>query len=301
MTAPTLTPQQKEGIARKLLDAYKASGFTSRAKFAVSIGITSSDFSNIERDKWKENERLLSLQKWLRLAHKVGYEFSARQRWVTAETATYRAIKAQLEMCRSEGLNAMLCDEAGWGKSHAAKEYCAVTPNAFYVNGGHNATKVAFISALAKSVGINPDKSTTEETLNDIITYLKALSNPIIIIDEGGDLHNHTYMLLKRLYNELEFACGMYILGARGLEKRINSGIRNRTNGFEEVYSRFGSRFTTIIPPDPKQRIDFLRAEATLVAERNGLTDPQKLNRILSRDFDLRTIRREVLKTRHAA
>lgn len=304
MNKPTLTPAQKEAIGHKVLEAYEASGFPSRAKYATSIGITSSDFTNIQKQNWRKNDQLLSVQKWLRIAHRVGFEFTARAKWVTAPTATYRTISRQLQLCQAEGISAIFCDEAGLGKTHIAKEYCAKNQNAFYVNGGSAPRKVAFVRALAQAIGLSPDKSTIEELLEDIITYLKALQNPIIVIDEAGDLNNATYLLLKRLYNELEFVCGLYLLGARGLRKRIDSAIRNRTNGFEEVFSRFGSRYSNVIPVDSngkaltKERLDYLREEATMVAHANGFTDAEKLNRLLSRDFDLRTIRREVIKSR---
>lgn len=301
MTKPTLTTQQKEGIARRLLEAYAASGFPSRAKYATSIGITSSDFSNIEGGKWRKNDQLIGVQKWLRLAHRVGYQFSAAQKWVTAPTVTYRAITRQLELCQAEGMCAIFCDQAGIGKTHAAKEYCGTHPNAFYIQGGGSPRKTAFVRAMAQAVGLNPDKSTIEELIEDTVTYLKALNNPVIVIDEAGDLHNMTYLLLKRLYNELEFACGIYLVGASGLRKRIDGAIRNHTNGFEEVFSRFGSRYTTVLPADPHQRKEMLKEEMVLVASTNGLGDKEVLNRILSRDCDLRTIRREVMKRRIAA
>lgn len=293
-----LSITHKEGIASKMLSAFVASGFPSRAKYAVSIGIYPSDFSNLENGKWRQNDKLIGTQKWMRVARAVGYEFVARQSWVTAETATYRAIRRQLQMCATDGLCAIFCDEAGLGKTHTAREFCANTPNAFYINGGSHPRKVAFIRALATAVGINPDKSTLEEVLLDTVTYLQAINGPVLVIDEAGDLDTTTYLLLKRIYNELEFRCGIYLMGARGLKKRIDSAIRNRTNGFEEVFSRFGSRYTTVVPEGAKERKEFLRSEALLVAEANGLKDAERTNRMLSRDFDLRTVRREVLKSR---
>lgn len=296
-----LSLAHKEGIRKKLLAAFHGSGFPSRSKYGISIGITGSDFSNIENNKWRDNDRLLSTQKWMRIAREVGYEFTKRQGWQTAETATYRAIRRQLEMCAKDGMCAMFCDEAGLGKTHAVREFCANTPDAFYINGGSSPRKTAFIRALAKAVGINPDRSKLEDVLLDTMTYLKSLPHPVLVIDEAGDLDNSTYLLLKRLYNELEFQCGIYMVGARGLKKRIDSAVRNRTNGFEEVFSRFGGRFTTILPEGVKERKDFLRQEALLVANANGLADQERINRMLSRDFDLRTVRREVLKSRNAA
>lgn len=297
-----LTPQQKAGIATKMRTAYQASGFTSVGRYAKSIGITPTDFTNIDKGRYLKNDALVGVGKWLRLAHRVGYELSPRRSWQTADTMVARAIRRQLEMCAGDGLCAMFSDEPGIGKSHTVKEWCANTPNAFYVHGGHYHRKLAFIRALGTAMGMNPDRVKIDELLNDIIAYLKVVPNPVIVIDEAGDLHDMTYLLIKRLYNELEFVCGIYMIGGPGLKKRINSALRNHTNGFAEVYSRFGSRFTSVLPQGAKERKQFLRQEAEMVAKANGLSDPERTNRMLSREeLDLRIVRREVLKSRIAA
>lgn len=304
MTKPTITDAQKQGIARKVLDAFAASGFDSRAKYARTIGISSSDFSNLENAKWKQNEKLLSVQKWLRIAREVGYEFSDRQKWATAPTATYRTITKQLEVCQSDAISGILCDQAGIGKTHACREFAATRTNAFYINGGSHNTRTRFIRGLAQSMGLESKGSKVEEVVQDIVYYVKSLHNPIIIIDEAGDLENSTYLFLKRLYNELEFHCGFYMVGARGLKRRIESSIRLRRNGFEEVFSRFGGRYITIVPEDTRKRVEWLHGEAEKVCVANGLTDKEKLNAIYSAidtNRDLRYVRIQVLKSRIAA
>lgn len=297
MTKPTLTDSQKEGIARRVLEAFQTSGFTSRSKYATSIGITSSDFSNIEHAKWKANDRLLSVQKWLRIARTVGYEFNPAQKWSTAPTVTYRTITKQLQACQKEAMAAIFCDRAGIGKTHACRDFAARNPNAFYVNGGHYPNRFRFIRALAQSMGLD-GKGKAEDVLQDIIYYAKALVNPVIIIDEGGDLDNSTYLLLKRLYNELEFCCGFYMVGARGLRRRIDGSIRLNKNGFEEFFSRFGGRYVDVLPREDHKRLEFMKGEITKVCEANGLTDRETLNRVLTANKDLRYVRNQVLKTR---
>ena len=81
----------------------------------------------------------------------------------------------------------------------------------------------------------------------------------------------------------------------------LDGAIRIRTNGFEEVFSRFGSKYSSVLPPDIQGRAAYIRSEAEIVAEANGLVDPQKLNKLLSEDLDLRRVRREVIKSRAAA
>jgi DNA transposition AAA+ family ATPase len=301
MSRPTLTTLQKEAIGKKLMEAFRASGFASQAKYATSIGISGSDYSNIANAKWRQNDRLLSVEKWLRIARAVRFEFNPRQRWVTAPTETYKFITQQLRTCQQESLCSIFCDEAGLGKTHAVREYADNNANAYYINGGAHARKISLVRGLAQAVGLNPDKGTTEEVFQDVMMFLKASTNPLIIIDEAGDLHNNAYMLIKRLYNELEFVCGIYLIGARGLKKRIDSAIRVRTNGFEEVFSRFGARYSTVLPQDVKGRADYIRKEAQVIAVSNGIADGQVLNTILSKAVDLRRVRREVIKSRIAA
>lgn len=298
MNKPTLTDDQKEGISAKFLAAYRASGFSSRNKYAKSIGLTSADFSNLEHRSWKKNQQLFSVEKWMRIARTVGYQFNASAAWNTARTAVHTFITRQLTDCQHEALASILCDEPGIGKSHAAREYAANTRHAFYINGGMFPNRWRFIRELAKVMGLD-NTGTAEEVLQNAAYYLKSLQSPLIIIDEAGDMQNATYLVLKRLYNELEGECGMYMMGAPDLKKRIDSSIRLRRNGFEEVYSRFGGRFTKILPEEPKARAEFLRKEKLAVCEANGVGAGPLLNKILD-GGDLRSAAITIRKQRSA-
>ncbi|MBL8002357.1 MAG: ATP-binding protein [Flavobacteriales bacterium] len=305
MTKPQLTSETKEAIGKALMAAYKASGFESRAKYARSVDLSSSDFSNIEHEKWKQNDRLLSVQKWLRLARTIGFHFGEEEQWVTARTATYITISKQLEACQKKSMASIFCDMAGLGKSHVCKEYAATHRNAFYVNGGNYPNRWRFVRALAQAIGLDA-KGTAEDVLQDVVFYLKSLQNPLLIIDEAGDMDNSTYRLLKRMYNELEFHCGFYMVGAPDLRKRIDSSIRLRRNSFEEVYSRFGGRYLDIVPADPIKQRAFLESEIIQVCTANGVQDPETLNRVVSSALEgksrgLRYARIQIMKQRLAA
>ncbi|MCW5900465.1 MAG: ATP-binding protein [Flavobacteriales bacterium] len=305
MNKPTLTHEQKQAIGAKLMEAYEKSGFSSRAKYAVSIGINSSDFSNIASEKWASNDRLLSHSKWLRIARSVGFEFTPAEKWVTARTETYLTISKQLEVCQAESLAAMFCDRAGIGKTHVCKEFAATHRNAFYINGGLAPNRFRFIRALAQAAGIEA-KGSAEDVLADFTYYLKSLERPILIIDEAGDMDNSTYRLLKRLYNELEFVCGFYMVGAPDLRKRIENSIRLKRNSFEEVYSRFGGRYLHVVPQEPHAQRKFIQQQVMQVCRANGLTDPERLEAVVTRSLEdmgrgLRYARIQVKKSRIAA
>lgn len=292
----TLSHEQKEAITQKVLAAFAASGFQSRNKYSKSIGLSSTDFSFLERRKWADNDKLFSVEKWLRIGRAVGFSFNEAARWNTAETAVFRFIKGQLQTCQSQSLANILCDEPGIGKTHAAKHYAAHTRNAFYINGGLFPNRYRFIRALAQAMGLD-NTGSAEEVLQNITYYLSSMPTPLIIIDEAGDLQNATYLVLKRLYNELEGGCGMYMMGAPDLKKRIDASIRLRRNGFEEVYSRFGGRFTKLVPTDPAARAEFLRKEKMAVCKANGVEAGELLNQILD-GGDLRSAAIRIRKQR---
>jgi hypothetical protein len=305
MTKPSLTHEQKQAISAKLLEAYALSGVQSRAKYATRIGITSSDFSNIASAKWASNDKLVGHGKWLRIARSIGFEFTAAEKWVTARTETFITISKQLEVCQQESLAAIFCDRAGIGKTHAAKEYANTHANAFYINGGLSPNRFRFARALAQAAGLDA-KGSAEDVLEDFMYYMKSIERPILIIDEAGDMDNSTYRLLKRLYNELEFHCGFYMMGAPDLKKRIEASIRLRRNSFEEVYSRFGGRYIQVVPSEPNAQRKFLEAQVMQVCKANGLTDPERLQGVVVRSLEdmsrgLRYARIQVKKNRIAA
>lgn len=305
MNKPTLTTEQKQAIGAKLMDAFKRSGFTSRMKYARSIGISSTDFSNIASEKWLQNDKLVGVGKWLRIARSVGFEFTPAEKWVTARTETFLTITRQLEICQTESLAAIFCDRAGIGKTHACREYAATHRNAFYINGGLHPNRFRFVRALAQAAGMEA-KGSAEDVLADFVYYMKSLERPILIIDEAGDMDNSTYRLLKRLYNELEFVCGFYMVGAPDLKKRIENSIRLRKNSFEEVYSRFGGRYIHVVPQEPNAQRKFIQLQVEQVCKANGLKDPEQLHAVVVKSLEdlgrgLRYARIQVKKSRIAA
>lgn len=295
-----LNPQQQHAISDHLKLRRQISKAASDSKYARTIGITPSDYSNIVNKKWLKNPQLVSVEKWVRIARTINFNFDTRREWKTAPTEVTQYIIRQLETIQSESLTAIFCDIAGIGKTHTLREYAAVNANAFYVNCGTAPNKNRFISAIAQAVGLHLDGK-YNEILHDVIFYLKSLNNPILIFDEAGDLENGAYLVLKRLYNELEFSCGMYLVGAQGMKRKIDSGVKLRKNGFEEVFSRFGAKYASIVPKSPKEAAEFLRREAIRICQANGIIEDEAINKIINAGGDLRRVRKEIIKQKLAA
>lgn len=305
MSNLTLTDQQRQGIADLMVVKFTRSGFDSQARFARSIGLTPTDYTNISKGAWKAKPRLVGDGKWMRVGREVGYSFSASRKWQVVETSLYKVVVEQLDICQRESTSMMFCDLAGFGKTTACKHYAANHKHVYYLDCSATPGKLPFARALATAVGVNIENRNTNEILADLIYYLKAIPDPLIIIDEAGDADVRTYLLIKRLWNELEGICGFYMIGARGLRRRIDRGSALKMVGFEELFSRFGCKATDVVPAPPVARLVFLQEEARLVARANGISDPATLNRIVSElkdTDDLRGVYRQVRKAlRHAA
>ncbi|MEH0154653.1 ATP-binding protein [Limibacter armeniacum] len=292
------TTEEKQQIIDLLQYKREQSSLGSDAKFAVSIGLNKGVYSQLKNGRYtnKGGKSLLSHQNWVRIARFVGYSHHSELSWKTARTQVFSVISAQLTFCQQHSTTGIFCDIAGIGKSHAGKAYAEQNTNAFYLNCGEAPKKSGFIKLLARTLGFEQAGS-LEQLFMDCVYYLKTLTNPIVILDEAGDLEQSAVLLLKRLYNELEFACGLYMLGAEGLRKKMDTGVRLRKNGYEEIFSRFGGKYTRLIP-EGHERLKFMRAMARDIVEAQGIKNQEAIKNILtiSAGFDMRRIRKEVMK-----
>ena len=104
------------------------------------------------------------------------------------------------------------------------------------------------------------------------------LPNPMIIIDEAGDLDYNAFLVLKELWNATEGTCGWYMMGADGLRNKIERGIAHKQVGYKEIFSRYSERYTSVVPSGTTDRMSFYRKLITDVLSVN-MTDTTNLNR----------------------
>jgi hypothetical protein len=98
---------------------------------------------------------------------------------------------------------------------------------------------------------------------------VKAITTPLVILDEAGDLDYPAWLELKALWNATEDVCGWYMIGADGLEAKIKRFIGCRKVGYTEIFRRFGSRFQHIVPAGLEERKRFLDAQAAMIIKLN--------------------------------
>ena len=129
-------------------------------------------------------------------------------------------------------------------------------------------TKVRLVRQIALGFGLEA-KGRYEEIYANLVYYVKSLHQPLIILDEAGDLQYEAFLELKALWNALENVCGWYMMGADGLRAKIERSIDCRKVGYTELFSRFGDAYRQVTPLDGEERKTFLMRQVVEVAKLN--------------------------------
>jgi hypothetical protein len=269
----------------------------SDSKFAVACGINAAQYSRIKN---KDTDKVLSESNWISLARRFGVGLTDAPPWVTAKTLVYEIITTQLTECQDKGLSVMLCDLSDIGKTYTAREYVKHHKQAVYIDCSTAKTKRLLICKIAREFGIESTGNFYEVYAN-LIYYLKTLTNPLIILDEAGDLEYEAFLEIKALWNETEGFVGWYMLGADGLREKIRRGIEYKKVGYAEIFSRFGRKPVKVIPIGGDAAVDYLQQSAAAIIKANaaaGVDKQEVLNRTLGEDKipSLRRIYKELVK-----
>ena len=221
-----------------------------------------------------ETEKVLSQQRWLRLARMLNVSLENEIEIITARTETFNKIWAQLDFIKKYSVSGMLCDRADIGKTHTAKAYARENKNVVYVDCAQTKTVHAFIRTIAKGFGLE-HTGLLKYVKGDLYDYVRTLEKPLVILDEFGDLPTSVYLEFKALWNATDHYCGFYAMGAGGLKAKIERLIAKKAVGFEEIFSRLGNKFQRITPMDAEGFEDFQTKQMIQIGKANGIKDVQ--------------------------
>lgn len=255
-------------IKNKITEAIKANrgNYPSDAKHAASLSVTTSVYSAIKNG---QTERVLSDANWISIARKLGVSLRGEMEWKIARTETFDFIMTQLELAQTGSLSGILCDIPNIGKTFTARHYVKTHPNAVYIDCSQVKTKLKLVRKIAAEFGTN-SRGRYSDVYDDLVYYLRSIENPLIILDEAGDLQYEAFLELKALWNATERCCAWYMMGADGLKEKINRSIECRKVGYTEMLSRYGDRYSKVSPDDGKDRARFLMGQARAVAKLNA-------------------------------
>ena len=259
-----ITTEQKKKIIAAIVENRKL--YDSDAKHAKVLGISTSVYSLIKQGQM---DKTLADANWVRVARRLGVNLRHEIDWKTAKTETFLIVTAQLATAQGSSLSMILCDEPNIGKTYSAKYYVASHKNAAYIDCSQVKTKRRLIRKIAMEFGLD-SKGTYGDVYEDLVFYLRSIENPLVILDEAGDLQYEAFLELKALWNATEHCCGWYMMGADGLKEKINRSIDCKKVGYTEMLSRYGGRFCKVTPDDGKEREKFLMKQAAIVAKVNA-------------------------------
>lgn len=130
-------------------------------------------------------------------------------------------------------------------------------------------TKLKLVRKIAAEFGVDA-KGKYSDVYDDLVFYLRSIENPLIILDEAGDLQYEAFLELKALWNATERCCAWYMMGADGLKEKINRSIECKKVGYTEMLSRYGDRYSKVTPDEAGDRRAFLNEQARIVATVNA-------------------------------
>ncbi len=298
-----LTDTQKKEILQSITDDFtrkraKDSVHT-KVRHANALGINPSVYSRMMNG---EINRVLSDGEWVRIALELNIDLNGLN-WQNADTATLSLITTQLQYCKTHKISAIFCDDKGIGKSHAAKMFKLQEANVCYVDCSLNHTKRGLIRAIAKGFGFDY-QGKLGEVKASLINNILTLDNPLIILDEAGDLSYEAWLEIKSLWNSLESMCGFYMMGANGLKVKIDRQIQNYKVGYEEIFDRFGDRYQQItkeLTEAEKTAFKRHQAETILRANLPKISKTKEKEILNACNLNLRRLKIEITKYKNLA
>lgn len=286
-------------IKQRILAEIKVNreNYPSDNKHAAALGISASVYNALKKGI---TDKQVSDTNWICIARRLNVSLADEMEWKAAETPTYIFITEQLTMCQESGVSAILCDMANIGKTFTARTYVKSHRNAIYVDCSQVKNKIRLIRFIAREFGINTN-GRYADVYDDLVFYLKTLENPLIILDEAGDLQYEAFLELKALWNATERCCAWYMMGADGLKEKINRSIECKKVGYTEMLSRYGDKYSKVTPDDGKEREIFLKAQAAMVAKLNAPEKTDIVTVVNRTGGSLRRVYTEIEKLRKGA
>lgn len=271
----TITNELKSQIVKELKIRRESFGGTDKA-FATSLSINPAQYSQIISGNFFKT---LSDASWISLARITNVSLKGKSKWQTALTPVFNKITSQLKKCQENSISGILVDDADVGKTYAAKEYVKNNKFAVYVDCSQVKTKQGMVRAIAKEFGVSHDGK-YKNVYSDLCYYINNHAHqPLVILDEAGDLDASARLELKALWNATERFCGWYQMGADGLREVVRRGIEGKRVGFVETFSRYGNKFQRFTPEGKEDRQKFSMTQAAMIIKANAPagTDIQKV------------------------
>lgn len=275
-----LTTEMKEQV-RSALIAYR-SNYPTLNRAAESLqGVSSATVSQLCNGKYE----LISDEMFIRIASQIGFAFDS---WNLHEGKTFKEITFTLSDAQSYKNVTWIVGDAGCGKTTAAIEYRRTHRNVFYILCSEDMRRSDFVREIAKQVGAPTDTTNLRDMLENAISMISFLGNPLLVFDEGDKLTDSVFNYFISIYNRLEGHAGIVFLSTDYIKRRMEAGLRYNKKGYKEINSRIGRRFFDVSPTEEN--------DIYAICQANNLTDRADIEEVLKdakrSDNDLRRVKR---------
>ena len=269
--------QDFKNKARKALLDQRVNFDGSDESYARKWGINKSVYSRL---KGGEVDGILKESQWLNIGRELGVSLGDRS-FHAAKTDVYKTIEEEVSFCQEHSKAMIFVDDVEIGKTFTVKHLSLSRPNCFYIPCSDARSKILFTKLLAKTIGLDNTGKYADIKAN-IKYYLKMLPNPVILLDDGGYLHDEVFVDLNEYWNSTENICGWYMIGDDSLQLKIEKSITSKKIGFRAFFSRYSSNFSRVTPFERTEKIMFYKKLITDVLSVN-MTDRSNLSAIVNR------------------
>ena len=267
-----LTTEHKQAIASKIEEKKDALGTYSAV--ATFCNVSESVISQMKAGTYTTKGDAA----WLDIANKLGWKPEStmgKKEWVIVETRDYKNIHKIVSDAKNQSMFMAISDIGGAGKSAPLKDIAEKNKanNIFYIE-CLDWGKREFLESLCQLLGIDITRGykTPNKLLELVIDFFqrRKLQQPLLIVDQANDLKDSAKRIFIPLYNRCEDTLGVVVSGTENLEDEIKKGIRFKKKGFDEIDSRFGRKYLTLLGNT--------KEDATKICQANGVTDKSKID-----------------------
>jgi DNA transposition AAA+ family ATPase len=205
----------------------------SQNRAAKDIGYSSPVLSDYRNNKYAGDVESLeeAIVKWIGRTEQA----HARKKVPVVETDQLRKIVNAIAMAHAEGDIALIVDDAGGGKTTAARYYADQNPRTtIYIDVVKGMNARSLILKIAESLGIDTIR-VNQQTLIQNASAALADRNMVVILDEADYLKADALEFSRRLVNDLGQS-GLVLIGL----PRLTGTIQNLRNDHRQLESRIG-------------------------------------------------------------
>lgn len=270
---------EKERIREALATYCEHKGSQNKAANSLK-GVSSAVISKLLNGEWD----LIANEMWRNIAAQIGFD---AHEWVVVQTKDYQIMSLLLQDAQKHSNVLAVVGDAGSGKSLAIREYSNGNKRVFNLCCNEYWNRKMFMAELLSAMGRDSSGYTVGEMMSEIVSKIKVMENPLIVMDEADKLGDNVLYFFISLYNKLEDHCGIIMCATDHLEKRIKRGLKLNKKGYKEIYSRIGRRFISLHGVGSR--------DITQVCIANGVSDAKKIKEIIAEsDYDLRRVKRMI-------